>query len=785
MSARVQTQTKPSTAQASFSSVSNGLLQRRCACGGTPGMSGECQECSKKKRLGLQTKLKVNEPRDVYEQEADRIASQVLAAPTHPAVSGAPPRIQRFTGQSSASAGMAPASVDRVLASSGRPLEPALRQDMEKRFGHDFSRVRVHFGAAPEKSAQEVNANAYTAGHNIVFASGQYAPGSSEGRRLIAHELAHVVQQGGGSRKPGEARLSLSASPVGYVQRDPPQIPEFSKSTEDQIDALMEEHRTLSRVNAERAVQGPPGAVPQASGKGGTRVTGTGSGNQPKVADIEFRKPSARGSSVVLRREVKTWEGNQGKFNEAVGDSLAKLKAGGGGELLVQVPEGTDGRAVVQRFKGSVISSPQGGQKFGRYRSIKITIVDPSGTVLLDEPLEFPPSKIPPAGGVQSGAVTTAGGSKTVPAPSPKTTGRTQSGGGDGTLAPVKPLAQTVSGEVITGEAVPPKTTGRTQSGGGGGTLAPVKPLAQTVSGEVITGEGVPPKTTGGTPPGSSPAIKSGGLPKVLPAGGIKTAVGEVEGASPSLGASIGWAVAEFAILYLLSMIAGYFQGEQQERQMREKWEKLSPKVQEDLNLRQGDIEKVLRQTNKRKTIYANVQMDLIIIKSCYEGTCVDSYYGIDYVPPVKVSTENINRKDVFSSIEPAPSGNIIHYPVIYSFPIAEPASLVLPSIRIIHEAVAAIRTDLMAIRGRTAGEAVALDYLIVAQQATDVTDPNFLQFNTAAERFRLTIDAVTSSLSVLQGPAGENAALRDLIGRLWLVKFRLDGLANRWPLMV
>ena len=69
------------------------ILQRKCACGGAADMSGECEECRKKRRLGLQTKLKVNEPGDVYEQEANRIADQLMAAPAHSVVSGAPPRL--------------------------------------------------------------------------------------------------------------------------------------------------------------------------------------------------------------------------------------------------------------------------------------------------------------------------------------------------------------------------------------------------------------------------------------------------------------------------------------------------------------------------------------------------------------------------------------------------------------------------------------------------------------------------------------------------------------------
>ena len=207
MTTRSQTQTK-ATPVPSVTPVQKGLLQRKCSCGaGASTLTGECAECSKKKMMGLQAKLRVNEPDDIYEQEADRVAEQVLAKPARPGVSNAPLRIQRFAGQSSGQMGAAPASVDRALAGPGRPLEPALRQDMESRFGHDFSTVRVHSGAAAEQSARDVNAHAYTVGHNIAFGAGRYAPATHEGRRLIAHELAHVVQQ---SRVEG-----------GVVQRQP------------------------------------------------------------------------------------------------------------------------------------------------------------------------------------------------------------------------------------------------------------------------------------------------------------------------------------------------------------------------------------------------------------------------------------------------------------------------------------------------------------------------------------------------------------------------------------
>jgi len=85
--------------------------------------------------------------------------------------------------------------VHDVLRSHGRPLEPHVREQMEGRFGYDFARVRVHADATAAQSARTVGALAYAVGHDIVFAPAQYAPGTVSGRRLLAHELAHVVQQ--------------------------------------------------------------------------------------------------------------------------------------------------------------------------------------------------------------------------------------------------------------------------------------------------------------------------------------------------------------------------------------------------------------------------------------------------------------------------------------------------------------------------------------------------------------------------------------------------------------
>lgn len=105
--------------------------------------------------------------------------------------------LQRAQHHSSSGSPMsqAPSIVHKVLCSPGQPLAAVTRAFMEARFGYDFSQVRIHTDAQAADSARAVNAQAYTVGSNVVFGAGQYAPEAREGKRLIAHELSHVVQQ--------------------------------------------------------------------------------------------------------------------------------------------------------------------------------------------------------------------------------------------------------------------------------------------------------------------------------------------------------------------------------------------------------------------------------------------------------------------------------------------------------------------------------------------------------------------------------------------------------------
>jgi hypothetical protein len=158
----------------------------------------------------VQTKLTVGPAGDEFEQEADRVAEQVMRAPEpgkddcscggtcNDCQGKSAKRVQAKPLEADGpDAGAAPPIVQEALAGSGAPLDSATRAFMEPRFGHDFSQVRVHTDPLASSSAGAVSARAYTVGADIVFREGQYSPATDDGRRLLAHELTHVVQQRG------------------------------------------------------------------------------------------------------------------------------------------------------------------------------------------------------------------------------------------------------------------------------------------------------------------------------------------------------------------------------------------------------------------------------------------------------------------------------------------------------------------------------------------------------------------------------------------------------------
>lgn len=128
-----------------------GILQRQCACGGAPGVSGECESCQKN-------------------------------------------HLQRGS-ETSDERGTAPPVVHRTLRTAGESLDKVARVFFETQFGHDFSRIRIHADDLAAASAAAVGARAFTVGDHIAFGAGQFSPQSAAGRRLLAHELTHTIQQ--------------------------------------------------------------------------------------------------------------------------------------------------------------------------------------------------------------------------------------------------------------------------------------------------------------------------------------------------------------------------------------------------------------------------------------------------------------------------------------------------------------------------------------------------------------------------------------------------------------
>ncbi len=286
----------------SFTAAPLNLLQRKCVCGKSGGVAGQCSQCSKKKLTGeslslIQPKLKISQPNDKYEQEADRVADMVMRMPdptiqrqvipeekeeeesiqTKRMGSTITPLIQRqienqeeeeeetiqpklirnsisplvqrqmsneeedegklqlkplpFIGslqhkplaeeegeevQGKEGAGQTPTVSPpshyqiNALRGGGQSLPESVRAFYEPRFGANFSTVRIHNSPHATAIARSVNARAFTLGQDVVFGAGQYAPGSSDGRRLLAHELTHVIQQAA----PFERQVTAATQPM-------------------------------------------------------------------------------------------------------------------------------------------------------------------------------------------------------------------------------------------------------------------------------------------------------------------------------------------------------------------------------------------------------------------------------------------------------------------------------------------------------------------------------------------------------------------------------------------
>lgn len=324
------------SAQNASESAAVATVQRACSCG------------HEDESAGVQAKLRIGPVGDRYEQEADRIADQVVSqgggARAQPVTVS--PLVQRQSageeeeelqakaaGPRSPGAGLSSAA--QAVAPAGRPLPVAERQFFETRMGRDLGGVRLHTGAQVDAGARAINARAYTLGRDVAFASGQYDPASRAGRHLIAHELAHTLQQGGG----------------GLVQRrsydGPPGFEDYDMS-----------HGDRNR-DADQDRFGPGGP----SGPGGStlpyhqsaelndcvKIMGEGS----EVDCIEMVT-----GEVIERPEFKTVPGTSSPvpFDAEVSGGIAKHKFGAA--KLTILPDTTSADAKMKNSAHTVIRFP-------------------------------------------------------------------------------------------------------------------------------------------------------------------------------------------------------------------------------------------------------------------------------------------------------------------------------------------------------------------------------------------------------------------------------------------
>jgi hypothetical protein len=215
--------------QAVLKSLQSGLTPG--AAGGSPQRLAVVQNQGVFPRL--QTKLTIDTPGDQYEQEADRLAEQVMSMPDPSAaavlrVPEAVSSVQRKCAacedeekshvqrkeSSNSELTSTPPIVSQVFDSPGQPMDHLTKRFMEQRFGYGFDGVRVHTDDNAARSARAVNALAYTYGHDVVFGQGQYAPTSFAGSALLAHELTHVLQQSEPCEPPAPLRVNASSMNV-------------------------------------------------------------------------------------------------------------------------------------------------------------------------------------------------------------------------------------------------------------------------------------------------------------------------------------------------------------------------------------------------------------------------------------------------------------------------------------------------------------------------------------------------------------------------------------------
>jgi len=242
--------------------------------------------------------VEVSRPGDALEQEAERAVERVL--------SSSPKELRE---EELASPGRRPAAPPATASEGlgpelgpGRPLGPESRAFLEPRFGRDLEHVRVHTGPQAEESADAVQAKAFTFGRDVVFGAGEYAPGTTEGTRLLAHEMAHVVQQSAAGSPPVLQRSPVDGEPPPQSPAPPAQLQTISLIVVDlgASELITQQNPKLERFAKtvlESLLLFPEGTV-QVTGHWDSSTTGTGG---IQHSDAGQRAEQAKSALAALR----------------------------------------------------------------------------------------------------------------------------------------------------------------------------------------------------------------------------------------------------------------------------------------------------------------------------------------------------------------------------------------------------------------------------------------------------------------------------------------------------
>lgn len=762
----------PFTTSSSFSQASSGLLQRKCACGGAAGMTGACEECSKKKRLGLQTKLEVSEPGDIYEQEADRISEQIIRMPEPqracPCGGGCPKCQTEQPGQEHArvqpkrlDAGDSghvhvPPIAQKAVSSPGQPLDAASRAFFEPRFGYNFGNVRVHNSEQAARSARDQQARAYTVGRHIVFGAGEHSTHSTQGRLLLAHELTHVVQQ-------NSARASVAGSPISItaassearVMREPVKVNAMTPA--ELMKYILDQrgfHSTAPRVTTDAAgtlVLKRGSIIPAIEPLGIGKLLGLGFETHAIVQVFDAKGNLVASELGVFSGSYQT-HAPRGVHAEAQGVSALRARLSGvdvsGGRMVAAVDQSVCSNCASELHSLAESLRLKGYEVYGPGR----------------ESLSQPGTSV-----------------------SPKTAARTAYMGG------TRPA---VAPELIAGASFIPNRgalQGTTEPFTAPEPLAPTAPLARTVSGEITVPGKTVPEPTSTTPPAKtviSQNVVPGAATQPVPSvsgvvsptrPGIKMRLGRLGVGTLRIGGGIiKGSLWSAAILLPLSFLSGREQQRKMEAELKRLEEdELSGKLEEALMPVIGSL--------PRSNLFSHIKIKLEFRKEDWGGIAPDIRYfferayleSVDVTlgKPAKIPEPDCGSKEVcyLNLYTPVPLA-MADMPADFQKVLNHVASLLMDvskDISVAGERFDEVNKNLY-IALRMLGKTWETDWTTTAVMKD-------------AERFTTLKSAVEKSLPAMSNALGTKPAEDEtqLLAKLWLAKYQLDALDSLWPMKI